>query len=127
MYLIRSLSINFVLASIFLVKLLIPANQTRNFIVSVVTCPFQAFVLPDQFVYMGITLMDLHLQGIDVFPQLSDGSSVDIDFGPDLISKLLNFTFDSVFFGSQHTVISLRVLNFILNGVIIMLDVLKFT
>jgi hypothetical protein len=68
MYLIRSLSINFVLASIFLVKLLIPANQTGNFIVSVVTCPFQAFVLPDQFVYMGIALMDLHLQGVDVLP-----------------------------------------------------------
>lgn len=127
MYLIRSLSINFVLASIFLVKLLIPANQTGNLIVSVVASSFQALVLPDQFVDMGITLMDLHLQSIDVFPQLSDGSSVDIDFRPDLLSKLLNFTFDSVLFGSQQTVIGLRVLDFILNSVIIMLDVLKFT
>lgn len=127
MYLISSFSINFVLASIFLVKLLISTDQTGNFIVSVVTCPFQAFVLPDQLIDMSIALMDLHLQGIDVFPQLSDGSSVDIDFGPDLLSKLLNFTLDSVFFGSKQTVISLRVLDFILNGVIIMLDVLKFT
>ena len=97
MYLVCSLAIDFVLRCVFLVELLIPADETGNLIISVVARPFQSLVLSYQFVNMSIAFMNLHLQSVDILTQLSDSSSVDIYFGSKLLSQLLYFTLNSVF------------------------------
>ena len=58
--------VNLILSGIFLVKLLITADETGDFVVSVIACTFDSLILSDQLGDMGVALVNLHFKGVDV-------------------------------------------------------------
>jgi hypothetical protein len=80
--LIELLLVEFVLGGIFFIEFLVATDETGDFVVSIVAGAFETLVLSDKFGNVGIALVDLHLQSVDVFPEFVDGSAVDVGFGP---------------------------------------------
>lgn len=60
---------------------MVATDETGNFIVSIVTGALESLVLSDKFSDVSITLVDLHLQSVDILSELVDGSAIDVGFG----------------------------------------------
>ena len=60
---------------------MVATDETGNFIVSIVTGALESLVLSDKFSDVSITLVDLHLQSVDILSELVDGSAIDVSFG----------------------------------------------
>ena len=80
-YLIEFFFVEFILGGIFFIEFLVATDETGNFIVSIVTGALESLVLSDKFSDVSITLVDLHLQSVDILSELVDGSAIDVGFG----------------------------------------------
>ncbi len=81
---ISSFLIDFVLSSIFFIKLLIATDEACNLIIAIIASTFKAFILANEFGDMSVTFMNLHFKSINILPELGDGPSIDISFSSDL-------------------------------------------
>ena len=77
---VHFLLVEFVLSGIFFIEFLVAADKSGNLIVSVVTSAFESLIFTYELSDMCITLMNLHLKGVDVFPEFGDGSAIDVSF-----------------------------------------------
>ncbi len=78
---VHFLLVKFVLSGIFFIEFLVAADKSGNLIVSVVASAFESLIFAYELSDMCIALMNLHLEGVDVFPEFGDGSAVDVSFG----------------------------------------------
>jgi len=62
--------VDLILLFILFIQFLIATDQARYLIIPVIAGPLEPLILPNKLRYVGITLMYLHLQGIQILPQL---------------------------------------------------------
>ena len=77
---IGAIFVDFVLVLVFLIELLISADETGDLIISIVTSPFESLVLSHKLSDVGIAFVNLHFKGIEVLSKLRNSPPIEVSF-----------------------------------------------